>query len=113
MRDLIRPKIADSLAMTVCPRRRGRLSRRGWGATWRAAVFLARYFDRREELIQVAAELDDPETRQWEVRALQSAAAEHPGASLHLVTLTPESAQGIPEQIQVHSAALWLLAAEK
>jgi hypothetical protein len=32
---------------------------------------------------------------------------------LHLVTLTPESAVGIPEQVAVHSAAMWLLAAEK
>jgi len=71
--------------------------------------FLARYFDRREELIQVCADTDAPETRDREVRALRSAAAEHPRASLHLITLTPESAHAVPDQVTVHPGATWLL----
>ena len=35
--------------------------------------------------------------------------AEHPRASLELVTLTPESARGIPEAVRVHDAAVWFL----
>lgn len=71
--------------------------------------FLARRAGEKPALIQVCAELDERETREREVRALTSAAAEHPRASLHLVTPTPESAAGIPEEIQVHHAAVWLL----
>jgi hypothetical protein len=43
------------------------------------------------------------------VRALQSAAEEHPGAALSLVTLASESIRGVPETIQIHDATLWLL----
>ena len=74
--------------------------------------FLARYPGGREELLQVCADLDDPATREREVRALQAAAAEHPRASLHLITLTPESAHGMPGQVAVHPAAQWFLSAE-
>jgi predicted AAA+ superfamily ATPase len=62
-------------------------------------------------LIQVCADLDDPATREREVRALLVAAGEHPHASLHLITLTPETARGIPGQVAVHPAAQWFLAA--
>lgn len=71
--------------------------------------FLAHYYDGREELLQVCTDLDEPQTREQEVRALQAAAGEHPRASLHLVTLTPESAVGVPHNVQVHAAAVWLL----
>jgi len=74
--------------------------------------FLARRAGEKPTLVQVCAELDDRETREREVRALKAAAAEHPRANLHLVTLTPESAVGIPEDVQVHSAAVWLLAGQ-
>lgn len=60
-------------------------------------------------LIQVCAELDDAVTMDREVRALLGAAREYPEASLNLVTLTPESASGIPAGIAVHSAVNWLL----
>jgi uncharacterized protein len=63
-------------------------------------------------LIPVCAELDDPATREREVRALLAAAVEHPHASLHLITLTPETAHGMPGQVAVHSAAQWFLVAE-
>jgi predicted AAA+ superfamily ATPase len=62
-------------------------------------------------LIQVCANLDDPTTREREVRALLAAAVEHPHASLHLITLTPETAHGMPGQVTVHPAAQWFLAA--
>jgi predicted AAA+ superfamily ATPase len=71
--------------------------------------FLARSTPGNDQLIQVAADLDGPQTREREVRALLAAAAEHPRASLHLITLTPETAQDIPAGITVHSAAGWLL----
>lgn len=71
--------------------------------------FLTRRAGEKPALIQVCAELDDPQTRERELRALKAAAAEHPRASLHLVTLTPESAVGVPEEVQVHAAAAWLL----
>jgi predicted AAA+ superfamily ATPase len=62
-------------------------------------------------LIQVCADLDDPATRERKVRALLAAAVEHPHASLHLITLTPETAHGMPGQVTVHPAAPWFLAA--
>lgn len=60
-------------------------------------------------LIQVCAELDDSVAREREVRALLAASQEHPRASLHIITLTPETAAEMPEEVRVHSAALWLL----
>ncbi|HHL72707.1 MAG TPA: ATP-binding protein [Bacteroidetes bacterium] len=72
--------------------------------------FLARTPEGEESLLQVAADLGDDVTREREIRALQSAAREHPRASLHLITLAPETAGPIPQGIQVHNAALWLLA---
>lgn len=71
--------------------------------------FLARRPGEKPMLIQVCAELDDPDTRAREVRALLAPAQEHSRASLHLVTLTPESTSGVPNAVQVHSAAVWLL----
>ena len=71
--------------------------------------FLGFPSDGRPMLIQVCAELDDPSTRDREIRALLEAARENPEASLHLITLTPESAVGVPEIVSVHSAAAWLL----
>src|SRR5215831_9352665 len=73
--------------------------------------FLARSPTSDTTLIQVCADLDDPATREREVRALLAAAVEHPHASLHLITLTPETAHGIPGQVAVHPAAQWFLAA--
>jgi len=74
--------------------------------------FHARFPEGSEALIQVCADLDDPATREREVRALLAAAAEQPRASLHLITLTLESAHGMPEQVAVHPAAQWFLSAE-
>jgi len=59
--------------------------------------FLARAPGQPPVLIQVAADVDDQDTREREMRALLAAQTEHPRASLHLVTLAPESATAIPE----------------
>jgi hypothetical protein len=72
--------------------------------------FLARRPGQRPLLVQAAAELEDRATQEREVRALLAAQAEHPRASLHLVTLTPESPEGIPETVRVFPAWQWLLA---
>jgi len=72
-------------------------------------AFLARWPGGRQELIQVCAEAWDAATMEREVRALQSAAREHPEAARALVTLVPESFRGVPESIEVHDAGLWLL----
>ncbi|MGH8008998.1 MAG: ATP-binding protein, partial [Candidatus Binatia bacterium] len=56
--------------------------------------------------------LDDPATREREVRALLAATAEHPHAKLYLIMLTLESAHGMPEQVVVHPAAQWFLSAD-
>jgi hypothetical protein len=71
--------------------------------------FLARYPVGKPELIQVCVDLDAPETREREARALLAAADEHPEASLHLITMTADTAQGLPQNMTVHSAAAWLL----
>lgn len=73
--------------------------------------FFACFPGKPPALVQVAAELSDTTTREREIRALLAAKAEHPRASLHLVTLTPELADGIPGEIEVHPAWRWLLAA--
>ena len=71
--------------------------------------FLARSADGHEELIQVCSDLSERSTLQREIRALLSAAEEHPHAKLRVITMAPESALGIPDRIQVDSAALWFI----
>lgn len=71
--------------------------------------FLARWAEGRQALIQVAADLGDPATREREVRGLLAAAREHPRATPLLLTLTPESAGEVPQGVQVLDAAVWLL----
>ncbi|HWO57533.1 MAG TPA: ATP-binding protein, partial [bacterium] len=71
--------------------------------------FLARYPEGRQELIQVCAELDDPETAERELRALQEAAMEHRRASLHLITLSRPTTRELPKAVRLHMAADWLL----
>jgi len=71
--------------------------------------FLARSPEGNETLLQVCADLGDETTCERELRGLLAAAAEHPHASTELVTLTPESARGVPEAVRVHDAAPWFL----
>lgn len=91
------------------------LARRRWEVTYvrteagHEVDFLARRAGGPAQLIQVCANLDAAATREREVRALLAASAEHPRATLHLITLTPETARAIPEEIAVHAAAEWFL----
>jgi predicted AAA+ superfamily ATPase len=71
--------------------------------------FLARSPQGGEALIQVCLDLAETGAMEREVRGLLSAAKEHPRAALEVVTLFPETAGNVPENIQVHDAALWLL----
>jgi hypothetical protein len=60
-------------------------------------------------LVQVCSDLAEPGARERKIRALLSAAKEHPRASLNTVMLIPESAVDIPEHVNIHDASLWLL----
>lgn len=76
----------------------------------REVDFLARYPSGSEELIQVCASLDDPVTREREIRALVEAAPCHPGAACSLIALDIPTALKIPSGIVLHRATDWLLA---
>lgn len=71
--------------------------------------FLARSPDGETALIQVAAELENEATQIRKFRALQAASREHPRATLHLITMTPELVEPHLPDIQVPSAAIWFL----
>jgi predicted AAA+ superfamily ATPase len=72
--------------------------------------FLARYPEGHEELIQVCANLDSPETRDRETRALQEALIEHPRARPVLITLDPWPPRiPSPKGIKLINAEDWLL----
>lgn len=71
--------------------------------------FLARYPDGSEELIQVSSSIDDPVTRDREVRALEDAANEHPNAKQLILTMEsripfPE----VPKSILTTPAWAWM-----
>lgn len=71
--------------------------------------FLARYPDGTEELIQVCASIDDPDTRAREIRALQEAAQEHPRARQTILTLESRLPfPSVPEPIHVMPAWRWM-----
>lgn len=71
--------------------------------------FLARYPNGDHELIQVCATLDDPDTRAREIRALQDAAHDYPGAQLLLISLDKPAVVDAPGEISVLGAGDWLL----
>jgi len=71
--------------------------------------FLARYPDGTQQLIQVCADLNAPNTQERETRALLAALGEHPQASLHIVALAADTVRALPKQVNLHSAASWLL----
>lgn len=71
--------------------------------------FFARYPDGREELLQVCASLDDPDTRTREIRALQDAAAQYPRAGRRLIAFDAPTAFDLPRGITFTRAAEWLL----
>lgn len=75
--------------------------------------FLARHPDNSEQLIQVCASIDDPETLAREVRALQDAASEYPRAKLLILTLESRLPfPAVPPPIQALPAWQWMLNAE-
>lgn len=74
--------------------------------------FLARYPSGRGELIQVCTSLDDPATREREIRALIEAAPHHPGAVCSLIALDIPAALEMPPGIGLHRAADWMLAGD-
>ncbi|MBM4338763.1 MAG: ATP-binding protein [Deltaproteobacteria bacterium] len=71
--------------------------------------FFARSPDGTEALIQVSSDLSEDVVKERKVRALLSAANEHPRASLHIITLMPETAGYVPERVQLHDATTWFL----
>lgn len=71
--------------------------------------FFALFPDRREALIQVCVDLEDPKVCEREVRGLIEAAREHPRADKMILTLHPESARAVPKDINVKPAVEWLL----
>lgn len=70
---------------------------------------MARRPGEKPRLIQVCAEVASPEPVVRGVRASRAAAGEYPGASLHAIALTGDVVPWLPEGVQVHAAALWLL----
>jgi predicted AAA+ superfamily ATPase len=72
--------------------------------------FLARYFDHREELIQVCASPTLPEIQAREFRALEGAAREYPNATKRLLILTHDAMPvQAPPGVIVQPAYEWLL----
>jgi predicted AAA+ superfamily ATPase len=71
--------------------------------------FLARYPDGKTELIQVCSSLDDPATREREMRALLDAATEHPQARPCLIALDIPTRYELPTGMTLYRAADWLL----
>jgi hypothetical protein len=61
-------------------------------------------------LIQVCASLDDADTREREIRALESAAEQHPQARRASIALDKPARLELPDDINVYSASDWLLA---
>lgn len=70
--------------------------------------FYVRGAEGGETLLQVCADMDDPDTVTREVRALQDAAIVWPDASLQIVTFNPPK-RPVPTGIEVHIASSWLL----
>jgi predicted AAA+ superfamily ATPase len=71
--------------------------------------FLARHPSGREELIQVCASLDDPATREREIRALAEASPDDPKAVRTLIALDIPAALEVPSGIALHCAADWMI----
>jgi hypothetical protein len=72
--------------------------------------FLARYRDGKEDLIQVCANADDPETLVREVRGLEDAAAAYPRARQLLLTLESRLPfPAVPSPIRILPAWQWML----
>jgi predicted AAA+ superfamily ATPase len=72
--------------------------------------FLARHRDGSEDIIQVCANPDDPDTLAREVRALEEAALQHPRAKQLLLTLESRMPfPSVPASIRILPAWQWIL----
>lgn len=71
--------------------------------------FVARYPEGNAELIQVCASLDDPATREREIRALLEASVAFPQMARSLIALDIPMSFELPPGITLHRAADWLL----
>ncbi|MFI0347621.1 MAG: ATP-binding protein [Chthoniobacterales bacterium] len=72
--------------------------------------FLARYDNNTEELTQVCASLDSPETLQREIRALEDAHKIYPHARQLILTLESKMPfPSVPKKIQIMPAWQWML----
>ena len=71
--------------------------------------FLVRGPDGSENLVQVCADLDAPDTFRREIRALEDAAVSYPHADKILITIDKPSTQMSPEDVRVVEARDWLL----
>jgi predicted AAA+ superfamily ATPase len=72
--------------------------------------FLARHLDGSQELIQVCASVDDPDTLARELRGLEDAATEHPRARQVILTLESRLPfPAAPEQVNILPAWRWML----
>ncbi|HUP23107.1 MAG TPA: ATP-binding protein [Thermoanaerobaculia bacterium] len=72
--------------------------------------FLAREPDGKTHLLQVCADATDPDTAERELRALRSAARQHPDAHRWLLTLTRDAAPPeLPDDVTVWPAYRWML----
>ena len=67
------------------------------------------HLDGHEELVQVCAGVDHPETFVREIRALQDAASTWPQAALQLITLNPLISGTLPTGMELCLAGDWLL----
>ena len=71
--------------------------------------FFARHVDGRQELIQVCADMDDPQTRDRESRALFDAQKQHPDAALVVIAFNKPAAVELPDPITLLPAVEWFL----
>lgn len=71
--------------------------------------FLARHADGRQQLIQVCASLDGPQTVVRELRALEDARIEYPRAERLLIALDLPAAVDVPADVALLPAGEWLL----
>ena len=71
--------------------------------------FFVRHVDGRQELIQVCADMDDPETRDRESRALLDAREQYPDAAPVAIVLNKPAVLELPDPIKVMPAVEWFL----
>ena len=71
--------------------------------------FLATRFDGQQTLIQVCADMNDPQTLERETRALQAAQFEHPAAQCLLITMEQPTRETVVPGMSVVLAPDWLL----